>query len=858
MPLVTRSVEELFPLIDHCKAGNLRAVAEWISQGNPIDPPPGKKTRRLSPLQIAIEKGFLTLAETLLEAGANPQSNGCALMYAIDHKKTDIAALLIDRGMPIEADHFRWACTYGDPDMIKLLLERGANPQDGFPFYEGLTNALNPILGIYKAYAEKIPELKIQGDMALYHYTQEVNLRGASLLMWAGARPDKETPDPRKPDSENLNECALMVAARSGNLPILKRLKPENYPDLHADLISSCSLHDTREIFKYLLDMGSQVHWEGPQGSEIIQHAIWRLGWATDPRPLFGARSASKIEEAIQRIELLVQKGAKWIPDPEDGARNARKNLRHLAPELILRVFTLFKENKTVPDSFMEEIVKTPTMQAALGTKYAKAIHQLFHPPATPNPTPQEKQPLRVAVPAAQPTLSEIRVKTEEYFGEVLRNILLPGFWRSEIQHSLQNKQFRDFLGLEKTTDRPLHEIAQAAIFRMNKKYRSFTLALDSNEYRNTIETLKLQIKAGYEWNDVAGEISKHITNPNPRSLSQPAYDLYLWLSSSGFPAEWQKDKSLSWKAGLHGKEGEVAGYLRELGKKLGKTFRFETRGNRWGKNLEHRIWVEGPISLDGPAPVYPAPQCLNPVVKHRLDEYGKIEFDLWKNHILSHLLQTRPTGRKPLYLFWIDGRDELQRVFPNLDLNRFGVCDKLAGFWNKITIHPEIKMEYDFDEDSEAWFVRFVPKCDWDTTVRTLDELSKLPTLQEKYGLSPEAAKLLEWIESLSPKDFKANWTPIIENRQEDQIGLVCPWEKENFTAFLQLLVDEINQKTSYELSLQPWYEHSNCKTRIRVAKKESEEMQIVRQLQFYGLQKGKIFTESKIKALLVSLMDC
>jgi hypothetical protein len=858
MPLVARSVEELFPLIDHCKAGNLRAVAEWISQGNPIDPPPGKKTRRLSPLQLAIEKGFLTLAETLLEAGANPNSNGCALMYAIDHKKTDIAALLIDRGMPIEADHFRWACTYGDPDMIKLLLEHGANPMDGFPIYEGLTNSLNPILGIYKAYAEKIPELKMQGDMALYHYTQEENLRGVSLLMWAGARPDKETIDPRKPDSENLNECALMVAARSGNLPILKRLKPENYPDLHADMISSCSLHDTRDAFKFLLDMGNKVQWDGPKGSEIIQHAIWRLGWATDPRPLFGTRSASKIEEAIQRIELLVQKGAKWTPDPEDGARNVRRNLRHLEPELILRVFTLFKKNNTVADSFMEEIVKTPTMQAALGTKYAKAIHQLFHPPATPNPMPQEKMPVRVAVPVIQPTLPEIRVKTEEYFSGVLRNIPLPGFWRSETRLSLQNKQFRDFLGLEKSTNLPLHEFAQAAIAKMNKKLGSFTLVLDSNEYRQTIETLKIQVKSGFEWKDVSREVSKPLANPNPRSLSQPAYDLYLWLSSSGFPGDWQKDKSLSWKAGLYGKEGEIAGYLRELGKKLGKEFCFETRGDRWSKTLEHRIWVEGTISLEGPVPVCPAPQCLNPVVTHSLEEYGKIEFDLWKNYIQSHLLQTRPTGREPLYLFWIEEKNELKRVYPKLDLNSFGVCDKLADFWEKIAIHPEITLEYDFEEDSDAWFVRLVSKSDWDSAIKALEELAKQPTLQEKYGLSPDAAKLLEWIEALDPKDYQANWTPIVEDEQEDKIGLECPWEEENFTAFLQLLVDEINQKTLYDLSLQPWQENSECKTRIRVAKKESEEMQVVRQLQFYGLQKGKLLSEDKLKALLASLIDC
>jgi hypothetical protein len=75
MSPAARSVEELFPLIEFCKNGDLKAVSDWIAKGNPLDLPPGKKTRRASPLQIAIEKGFLTLTEVLLNGGADPMAN---------------------------------------------------------------------------------------------------------------------------------------------------------------------------------------------------------------------------------------------------------------------------------------------------------------------------------------------------------------------------------------------------------------------------------------------------------------------------------------------------------------------------------------------------------------------------------------------------------------------------------------------------------------------------------------------------------------------------------------------------------------------------------------------------------------
>ena len=113
MATEAKSIEELFPLIEFCKAGNLAAVSKWIAEGKPINSPSGKKTRRASPLQIAIEKGFLTLTEVLLEAGANPapeNSSMNALWHAVERRRADIAALLLDRGMPIDSVDFGSVC----------------------------------------------------------------------------------------------------------------------------------------------------------------------------------------------------------------------------------------------------------------------------------------------------------------------------------------------------------------------------------------------------------------------------------------------------------------------------------------------------------------------------------------------------------------------------------------------------------------------------------------------------------------------------------------------------------------------------------------------------------------------------
>jgi hypothetical protein len=58
MPPPPEASKNLFPLIEFCKNGDLKAVSDWIANGHPLDLPPGKRTRRASPLQVAIEKAF--------------------------------------------------------------------------------------------------------------------------------------------------------------------------------------------------------------------------------------------------------------------------------------------------------------------------------------------------------------------------------------------------------------------------------------------------------------------------------------------------------------------------------------------------------------------------------------------------------------------------------------------------------------------------------------------------------------------------------------------------------------------------------------------------------------------------------
>jgi hypothetical protein len=42
MQSLASTLEEILPLIEHCKAGRLKEVQEWIAQGKPLDLPPSE------------------------------------------------------------------------------------------------------------------------------------------------------------------------------------------------------------------------------------------------------------------------------------------------------------------------------------------------------------------------------------------------------------------------------------------------------------------------------------------------------------------------------------------------------------------------------------------------------------------------------------------------------------------------------------------------------------------------------------------------------------------------------------------------------------------------------------------------
>jgi hypothetical protein len=198
-----------------------------------------------------------------------------------------------------------------------------------------------------------------------------------------------------------------------------------------------------------------------------------------------------------------------------------------------------------------------------------------------------------------------------------------------------------------------------------------------------------------------------------------------------------------------------------------------------------------------------------------------------------------------------------LERVFPCFPFGRHSDGDKIAKFLSEIRVHPEIKMGYDFRSETDVWFARLAPEKTWESTVQALRELRDRPTLEVRYGISRDAAKLLEWIEGLRDKDYLRKWTPTVEDELEKKIGIKCPWDSANLPAYLTELLSELNDRTPYELTLQPWKSYSEYKHRIRVSQKRSDEAVLIQQIQLLALKQGKTVPAERIREWLSKLLE-
>lgn len=392
------TLDELAPLVALCRDGKLFEVQDWIRKGRPVALPKdaGSKGASRNPLRLAIDCGFHSLVQVLLEAGApQRERNYHALDHAVDLRRHDLAELLFKHGAKAEDVSMRFVLESWSPDMVDLFLARGASLQRGRPVAWALIAKIRTTLRLLKRDSEPSQDLRDQAAIALRYHANEGNAKWVSLLLWAGADPcqrgiyriedleaDQDEDEESDDDGEPFNAVELAVSA--GKLEILKlpRMLAASRPPRQpaGSLLEHGTYHSKPDLLSFLLEQGHLPSALPDRGTRAINLHLHDMTFDPSIYSRFHDTTPSLIDSSEARdhmkaVHMLLAHGAMWLPKDAREIGNVRRSLIKMKPGYLLEFAWLLRAYGAARRRDVLELLRPPSVARLLGEKRTEAGH---------------------------------------------------------------------------------------------------------------------------------------------------------------------------------------------------------------------------------------------------------------------------------------------------------------------------------------------------------------------------------------------------------------------------------------------------------------------------------------------------
>ena len=364
---VASDAKELLTL---CRTGRLYDIEKWIAEGKPLEIPVSRNARKKALLEVAVETGFHSLVELIAKHENSQPSKNAALETAVSQSRLDLIELLVANGAEIISIPFADVLLNWEPKIIQFFLSHGADLVTGSPFAEAfgakVRTALRPFLECRRAHPELAAALQEQLDCALRHFCCKEDMKWVSLLIWAGGDVRSLGPCLNK-DYTTDSECytsALKEACYSGNVDVMKKLKPDAGRDDLSELLHCAAISGKREALRYLLEIGANPTLKPSGGSTALDSALWRLSFGPLHRDGL-LRSRYAVSDSLECIGELLAHGAVWNPEPYN-LRSLRKTLLECEPEVTIELLQLFRKHNACPAELVHKLLGTSRMKEHL------------------------------------------------------------------------------------------------------------------------------------------------------------------------------------------------------------------------------------------------------------------------------------------------------------------------------------------------------------------------------------------------------------------------------------------------------------------------------------------------------------
>jgi hypothetical protein len=368
----TNVPEDAKTLLKLCRDGRLYEIEQWIADGKPLEIPAKHGTL----LQIAVQTGFHSLIELVAKHENNQSSKNTALADAISIHKLDFIQLLVENGAEVKSVPFSDVLLEWNPHIFRFFLERGADPVEGSPFAIAFTNKIRTALGPFVELKRSRPELSAalqeQADCALRYFCDKGDMKWISLMLWAGANPRTLGPKGDEAD-KNDTECfttALKEASYTGNVEVLKKLKPDPKRDDLSDLLHCAAVSARSDAIKYLLEIGANPNDKPNGGSSALDTCLWHLNFAsTLSHYRKSLRSKYEVSKGLDSAREVTAHGAIWNPSDQNAFNDLRRALYGCEPDVTIELLQIFKKHNACPQDRVKELLSKPRMKEHLASQ---------------------------------------------------------------------------------------------------------------------------------------------------------------------------------------------------------------------------------------------------------------------------------------------------------------------------------------------------------------------------------------------------------------------------------------------------------------------------------------------------------
>lgn len=153
-------------------------------------------------------------------------------------------------------------------------------------------------------------------------------------------------------------------AASSGQLEVLKRLKPVPGRDDLIELLNWAAFGPHEDTIRYLLGLGAQPNNKPNGASAALDRCICNfqfesIRWAHSGRKI----SKWHIGRSLESIRVLAEHGAVWRPDGRHEMNSIRRQLLNCESDVTIEFFKVLTEQKACSEDTLRQLFTSPRMR---------------------------------------------------------------------------------------------------------------------------------------------------------------------------------------------------------------------------------------------------------------------------------------------------------------------------------------------------------------------------------------------------------------------------------------------------------------------------------------------------------------